>query len=159
MVTLQNYGNISDVYVTGNLFHILKLPIKINSKEGDDVDAGNDEVGDDEEEEEGVTAPPKTSGRRGGRVFDMSFTTCRDTDTLHECTTHINADGLKESITVTYECCYGYTRDHGGPGCVLTAMTDLRTTVNDMGVTEFVELLKSTDMDKMLDQVPIRVTR
>jgi len=100
-----------------------------------------------------TTSKPKSNGgKRGGRVFDMSFTTCRDTDTLHECTTHINADGLKETITVTYECCYGYVRDESGPGCFQTAMTDLRTTMNDMGVNEFVELLTSANLDGVLDQ-------
>ena len=101
-----------------------------------------------------TTTKSKSNGgsRRDGRFFDMSFTTCRDTETLHECTTHINADGIKETVTVTYECCYGYTRDQSGPGCFQTAMTDLRTTMSDMGVNEFVELLKSTELDKYLDQ-------
>lgn len=62
----------------------------------------------------------------------MSFTTCRDGDNLHECTTHINADGIKETVTLRYECCYGYTRDQSGPGCVQTAMTDMRTAMQEM---------------------------
>jgi hypothetical protein len=32
-------------------------------------------------------------------------------------------------------------------------MTDLRTTMNDMGVNEFVELLTSANLDGVLDQV------
>jgi transforming growth factor-beta-induced protein len=99
-----------------------------------------------------TTSKPKNGGKRDGKFFDMSFTTCRDGDNLHECTTHINADGIKETVTLRYECCYGYTRDQSGPGCVQTAMTDMRTAMQEMGATEFVELLKSTEMDDFLDK-------
>ena len=125
-------------------------------KESDEDDADADAEADADIDStnsttSAVTTTPKPKvNKRGGRVFDMSFTTCRDTETLHECTTHINADGLKETITVTYECCYGYTRDQAGPGCLQTAMTDLRTTMEEMGVSEFIELMKSTDLDKVL---------
>ena len=138
------------------------------------VKEGDEEVEEADEETESVTEAetetateksnntttekPKTkkgvsSGKRDGKFFDMSFTTCQDSNTVHECTTHINADGVKETITLRYECCYGYTRDEDGqPGCVQTAMTDMRTAMQEMGATEFMELLKSTSMDVVMDQ-------
>ena len=47
-----------------------------------------------------------------GKFFSMdtSFTTCRDDANLHECTTKINKNGEKKSVTVSHQCCYGHQR-------------------------------------------------
>ena len=67
-------------------------------------------VGDEEAEDE--ENPETETERRRGKFFSMdtSFTTCRDDVNFHECTTKINKNGDKKSVTVRHQCCYGHQR-------------------------------------------------
>ena len=73
-------------------------------------------TGDQEAEAETETENPETEveaeTEKRGKFFSMdtSFTTCRDDANLHECTTKINKNGEKKSVTVSHQCCYGHQR-------------------------------------------------
>ena len=69
-----------------------------------------------DQEAEAETGNPETDveaeTEKRGKFFSMdtSFTTCRDDANLHECTTKINKNGEKKSVTVSHQCCYGHQR-------------------------------------------------
>ena len=95
--------------------------------------------------------------RRGGKFFamDMSFTSCRDDISFHECTTTINRNGEKKSVTLKYQCCYGFERsDDGTTGCTKMVMENIEKTLENIGgAEEFAELLKENGlMDELLEQ-------
>lgn len=94
--------------------------------------------------------------RRHGKFMrmDMSFTTCRDDFNYHECTTQISRNGEIKRVTVRHQCCYGYERsiDATTTGCTKLNMEDLKTTLQNMGVEEFNELLVESGIDIPSDQ-------
>lgn len=115
----------------------------------DGDEANPEDYGDHNEEEEEDT---NRDSRAAFFAMDMSFTSCQDDHNLHECTTHVTRDGVKKSVTVRHECCYGYERSINGEGCSKMAMDTLSKTIDSMGVTEFAELLKSSDIRDMLEE-------
>ena len=86
--------------------------------------------------------------------MDMSFTTCRDDFNYHECTTQISRNGEIKRVTVRHQCCYGYERsaDQTVTGCTKLNMEDLKTTLSNIGVEEFNELLQESGIEIPSDQ-------
>merc|ERR1719328_417351 len=100
---------------------------------------------EDDENQEGEEA----DNRRSSKFFamDMSFTSCRDDFNFHECTSQINRNGVKKTVTVRHQCCYGHERsDDGTTGCTHMVMEDLPSTLKGMGVSEFTALLEENGM-------------
>merc|ERR1711963_474981 len=110
-------------------------------------------TGDQEETSAEEDEIPDEEPEKRGKFFSMdtSFTTCRDDVNFHECTTKINKNGEKKSVTVRHQCCYGHQRsDDGSPGCNKVVLDDLATTIDNIGVEEFAELLKENEiMDEL----------
>ena len=69
-------------------------------------------TGDQEETSAEEDEIPDEEPEKRGKFFSMdtSFTTCRDDVNFHECTTKINKNGEKKSVTVRHQCCYGHQR-------------------------------------------------
>jgi transforming growth factor-beta-induced protein len=115
-----------------------------------------------DQEAEAETENPETDveaeAEKRGKFFSMdtSFTTCRDDANLHECTTKINKNGEKKSVTVSHQCCYGHQRSEDGtPGCTKVVLEDLPTTIDNIGVEEFAELLKENGIMDELSNMTI----
>jgi hypothetical protein len=58
-------------------------------------------------------------------------------------TTQVNNNGVKRSVTVRHQCCYGHQRslDEDTTGCSEMIMEDMEATIRNIGVEEFFELL------------------
>ncbi len=103
--------------------------------------------------EEDIAEAEREQSRRRSKFFtmDTSFTTCRDDFNYHECTTQISRNGGKKHVSVRYQCCYGYERSDTGIGCTRMIMEDLETTIKNLGVTEFAELLETSGVMSELE--------
>merc|ERR1719210_1429466 len=89
-------------------------------------------------------------------TMDTSFTSCRDDLNFHECTSKINRNGVKKTVTVRHQCCFGHERSNDGTtGCTQMVMEDLASTLKGMGVSEFTALLQENGM---LDTLESNVT-
>ena len=110
--------------------------------------------GEDDYEEDSTTNDENVDNRRGKFfAMDMSVTSCRDDLSFHECTTNINRNGEKKSVTVRHQCCYGFERsDDGATGCTKMVMEDMSKTIDNLEVEEFAELLKESGLMKDMDK-------
>lgn len=108
-----------------------------------------------EEEEEAVQG----SQRAKFFAMDMSFTNCRDDYHFHECTTTINRNGQKKTVTVRNQCCYGFERaEDGTTGCTKMVMEELSQSLENMeGVEEFAELLKENSLMDGMENITVFV--
>jgi len=103
------------------------------------------EEGDEREAEASV-------GGFGVFQMNMQMTQCRDGENVHECKTTINENGLQKTVSVTYSCCHGYSRERGRGGCTRLQMDSLRQTMEDTGAEEFLALLEENELTGKLGQ-------
>ncbi|KAI5749867.1 hypothetical protein M8J76_010934 [Diaphorina citri] len=85
------------------------------------------------------------------------FSSCRHSPSKYVCTTTTHKRGESKTVTVTYQCCYGFRRLDNQGQCVkvdLKPMTDL---MGDLGGAEFMKMVKSVNMGDTLESKNLTV--
>ncbi|CAG2067138.1 unnamed protein product, partial [Timema podura] len=62
----------------------------------------------------------------------------------------IRNNGIRKSFVVKYQCCHGFRRVKGKPGCTEVNLKSMIDTVADIGAKDFVQLVKSSGLEEKL---------
>ncbi|XP_070556902.1 transforming growth factor-beta-induced protein ig-h3-like [Ptychodera flava] len=92
-------------------------------------------------------------GRRSSGPFSRYWSTyCHDHEGHYRrCSSRLTSSGTLRTSEVTHECCHGYGREEGKPGCpVELDVKPLTKTLKAVGAGDFIDLIKDTKLRKTL---------
>ncbi|XP_066999275.2 transforming growth factor-beta-induced protein ig-h3 [Anabrus simplex] len=81
---------------------------------------------------------------------NFHFSSCQQTDTKYVCTSKVRSHGIHKTYIVRYQCCHGYKREEGKPGCTEANLKSLMDTLNGLGAHDYIELVRSAGLEEKL---------
>ncbi|XP_063232448.1 transforming growth factor-beta-induced protein ig-h3-like [Bacillus rossius redtenbacheri] len=91
-----------------------------------------------------------TSADEGGLFGSFQFSSCQQTDSKYICTTKLRNHGIRKSYVVKYQCCHGFRRVKGKPGCTEVQLKSMMETVEAVGAKDFARLLRSAGLEEKM---------
>lgn len=89
----------------------------------------------------------EANGDASSLFGSFHFSSCQQTPVSYVCRTKMSSHGIRKTFVVKYHCCYGHQRVEGKPGCVEVNMKPMMDTLVDVGVQDFVELIKTAHLE------------
>ncbi|XP_023708109.1 transforming growth factor-beta-induced protein ig-h3, partial [Cryptotermes secundus] len=96
----------------------------------------------------GETSNTDSDEEEGGVFGSFQFSSCQQTDIKYTCTTKIRNHGIRKTFIVKYQCCHGFKRVEGKPGCTEVHLKSLLETAADVGGKDFVQLVRTSGLEE-----------
>jgi len=84
----------------------------------------------------------------GNINFHMQMSQCKEGDGFYECTQTQGDGGALKTLKMRYTCCHGFNFDKRN-GCTKVDLKPLEDTVEELGASEFLDLLVGSGLDKL----------
>ncbi|XP_014270413.1 transforming growth factor-beta-induced protein ig-h3 [Halyomorpha halys] len=79
------------------------------------------------------------------------FSTCQNTPSKYTCKTITKKNGNTKTVIVSYQCCHGFRRTSGNPGCSKVETKPIADIAEELGASKFADLVKTTGLEKELE--------
>lgn len=104
----------------------------------------------DESQHHNRTEDAESEDEEGGVFGSFQFSSCQQTDIKYTCTTKIRNHGIRKTFIVKYQCCHGFRRVEGKPGCTEVHLKSLMETASDVGGKDFVQLVRTSGLEEKM---------
>ncbi|XP_049789948.1 transforming growth factor-beta-induced protein ig-h3-like [Schistocerca nitens] len=148
-------GDVDDVTddFPGNFFNIFHGPTTRSWWSGPNVCVDREEINESQRHNDTESTDEDDDSILGS----FQFSSCRQSETKYTCTTKIRSHGIRKTFIVRYQCCHGYRRIPGKPGCTEVNLKPMVQTMVELGAKVFPEMARATGVAEKLSSENLTV--